>query len=83
MSGDRIVGIEAAQLRALVQGLAAADDQAVIGLGWTDTALMVRVDHPDRRRSWLTITFDAEVLPTVGPAPGPRLGQVDQDGARR
>ena len=74
MNGDKILGIEVAQLRALVVAVAGVDDQAVIGLMWTDTALSVRVDHPDERRTWLAVTEDAGVLPAVGPVPRPAHG---------
>ena len=64
---QRLVGLEAAQIRALAAALTPAPDDAAVALHLADTgALSVRIDRPEGR-AWLAIDIDAHVLPALGP----------------
>jgi hypothetical protein len=67
----RVAGIEAAQLRALVERLAADDEESRVDLTMTDDGVLhARIAPPDRDKPvrWIAVTDHAEVIARIGPA---------------
>jgi hypothetical protein len=65
-----VAGIEAAQLRALVERLAGDDEESRIDLTMTDDGVLhARVVPPERDKQvrWIAVTDSAEVIARIGP----------------